>query len=72
MQKLSNHSVDLKREKGEFKAQLAARTAEKTALEKAMLKLKTDANNTEMELRRKIVRIMFFLHLNSLYSKALN
>ncbi|XP_037530444.1 plasmalemma vesicle associated protein b [Nematolebias whitei] len=54
LQKLSNHSVDLKKEKGELKAQLAARTAEKTALEKAMLKLKTDANNTEMELRRKI------------------
>ncbi|MEQ2273815.1 hypothetical protein XENORESO_009413, partial [Xenotaenia resolanae] len=53
--KLSKNNIDLRKEKGELGAQLAARTAEKAGLEKEMAKLKTEANNTEHELKKKIV-----------------
>ncbi|MEQ2182416.1 hypothetical protein GOODEAATRI_022071 [Goodea atripinnis] len=53
--KLSKNNIDLRKEKGELGAQLAARTAEKAGLEKEMTKQKTEANNTEHELKKKIV-----------------
>ncbi|XP_024861129.1 plasmalemma vesicle associated protein b [Kryptolebias marmoratus] len=51
---LSENNVRLRKEKGELGAKLAAHTAEKAALEKVMLKLKTDVNNTE-DLRKKVM-----------------
>lgn len=53
--RLSENNVQLRKEKGELGAQLGARTAEKTALEKEMEKFKTDANNTEHQLKSKLV-----------------
>ncbi|MED6268654.1 hypothetical protein CHARACLAT_024539 [Characodon lateralis] len=55
--KLSKNNIDLRKEKGELGAQLAARTAEKAGLEKEMAKLKTEANNTEHELKKKIANL---------------
>lgn len=52
--RLSENNVQLRKEKGELGAQLGARTAEKTALEKEMEKFKTDANNTEHQLKSKL------------------
>lgn len=52
--KLSENNVQLRKEKGELGAQLAARTAEKAALETELAKLKTDANNTEHTLKVKL------------------
>lgn len=53
--RLSENNIQLRKEKGELGAQLGARTAEKAALEKDLEKLKTDANSTEYELKRKLV-----------------
>ncbi|MED6248978.1 hypothetical protein ATANTOWER_007739 [Ataeniobius toweri] len=55
--KLSKNNIDLRKEKGELGAQLAARTAEKAGLEKEMAKQKTEANNTEHELKKKIANL---------------
>lgn len=52
--RLSENNIQLRKEKGELGAQLGARTAEKAALEKDLEKLKTDANSTEYELKRKL------------------
>lgn len=52
--RLSENNVQLRKEKAELGAQLGARTAEKAALEKELQKLKTDANNTEHELKSKL------------------
>ncbi|CAK6975336.1 plasmalemma vesicle associated protein b [Scomber scombrus] len=52
--KLSENNIQLRKEKGELGAQLAARTAEKGALEKEIEKLKTDANSTEFGLKIKL------------------
>ncbi|XP_019953908.2 plasmalemma vesicle associated protein b [Paralichthys olivaceus] len=52
--RLSENNIQLRKEKGELGAQLAARTGEKAALEKEMAKLKTDANNTEHQLKNKV------------------
>ncbi|XP_069009359.1 plasmalemma vesicle associated protein b [Embiotoca jacksoni] len=51
--RLSENNIQLRKEKGELGAQLGARTAEKDALEKEMAKLKTLANNTEHDLKKK-------------------
>lgn len=53
--KLTEDNVQLRKEKDDLGAQLGARTAEKTALEAEMTKLKTDANNTVRVLNEKIV-----------------
>lgn len=53
---LSKNHIDLKKEKAQLAAQLAAGKAEKAALEKEMEKQKTEANNTENYLKNKIVR----------------
>ncbi|XP_047230894.1 plasmalemma vesicle associated protein b [Girardinichthys multiradiatus] len=55
--KLSKNNIDLRKEKGELGDQLAARTAEKAGLEKEMAKQKTEANNTEHELKKKIANL---------------
>ncbi|MEQ2280783.1 hypothetical protein AMECASPLE_023518 [Ameca splendens] len=55
--KLSKNNIDLRKEKGELGAQLAARTTEKAGLEKEMAKQKTEANNTEHELKKKIANL---------------
>ncbi|XP_056234814.1 plasmalemma vesicle associated protein b [Seriola aureovittata] len=52
--RLSENNIQLRKEKGELGAQLEARTAEKAALEKALEKLKTDANSTEYQLKMKL------------------
>ncbi|XP_034439071.1 plasmalemma vesicle associated protein b [Hippoglossus hippoglossus] len=52
--RLSEINIQLRKEKGELGAQLAARTGEKAALEKELAKLKTDANNTEHQLKSKV------------------
>lgn len=52
--RLSENNIQLRKEKGELGAQLAARTGEKAALETEMAKLKTDANNTEHQLKNKV------------------
>nr|XP_046247421.1 plasmalemma vesicle associated protein b [Scatophagus argus] len=52
--RLSDNNIQLRKEKGELGAQLAARTAEKEALDKEVAKLKTDANNTEHVLKGKL------------------
>lgn len=52
--KLSEDNVQLRKEKGDLGAQLGARTAEKTALEAELTKLKTDANNTARVLNEKL------------------
>lgn len=52
--KLSEDNMQLRKEKGDLGAQLGARTAEKTALEAELVKLKTDANNTVRVLNEKI------------------
>nr|XP_020458543.1 plasmalemma vesicle-associated protein-like isoform X2 [Monopterus albus]XP_020458545.1 plasmalemma vesicle-associated protein-like isoform X2 [Monopterus albus] len=51
--RLSDNNLKLKKEKTELGAQLGARTAEKAALEKALLRLKTDSNTTENDLKNK-------------------
>lgn len=53
--RLSEINIQLRKDKGELGAQLAARTAEKGVLEKQLVKLKTDANNTEHGLNVKLV-----------------
>lgn len=53
--RLSEINIQLRKEKGELGAQLGARTAEKADLEKEMAKLKTEANSTEFELKKKLV-----------------
>ncbi|XP_013862794.1 plasmalemma vesicle associated protein b [Austrofundulus limnaeus] len=53
-QKVSDHNVGLRKNTSDLRAQLAARTAEKASLERVVLKLKSDANNTEQELKKKI------------------
>lgn len=55
--RVSDNNVQLRKEKGDLGAQLAARTAEKAALEKEIEKLKNDANTTEFELKIKLVSI---------------
>ncbi|XP_074524726.1 plasmalemma vesicle associated protein b [Halichoeres trimaculatus] len=52
--KLTEDNIQLRKEKGDLGAQLGARTAEKTALEAEMAKLKTDANNTVRVLNEKL------------------
>lgn len=52
--RLSDNNIQLRKEKAEQVAQLAARTAEKAALEKEMAKLKNESSNTEQDLRKKI------------------
>lgn len=52
--RLSDNNIQLRKEKGELGTQLAARTAEKAALEAELAKLKTDANNTEHTLKGKL------------------
>ncbi|XP_051232862.1 plasmalemma vesicle associated protein b [Dicentrarchus labrax] len=52
--RLSENNIQLRKEKGDLGAQLGARTAEKDALEKEMAKLKTEANNTQNELKMKL------------------
>ncbi|CAN9500328.1 unnamed protein product [Ophioblennius macclurei] len=52
--RLSENNIQLRKEKGELGAQLGARTAEKDALLKEMAKMKTDANTTEYEIRKKL------------------
>ncbi|XP_058493479.1 plasmalemma vesicle associated protein b [Solea solea] len=51
---LGDQNVQLRKEKGELGAQLAARTTEKAALEKDLAKLKTDCNSTETLLKVKL------------------
>lgn len=53
--RLGENNIALRKEKGELGAQLAARTAEKAALEKDFEKLKTEANNTIFQLRNRLV-----------------
>ncbi|XP_040897020.1 plasmalemma vesicle associated protein b [Toxotes jaculatrix] len=53
--RMSENNIQLRKEKGALGAQLDARTAEKAALQKEMEKLKTDANNTEHQLRTKLL-----------------
>ncbi|XP_060934699.1 plasmalemma vesicle associated protein b [Limanda limanda] len=52
--RLSENNIQLRKEKGELGAQLAARTGEKGALEKELAKLKTDANTTQHLLKNKV------------------
>lgn len=52
--KLSDNNIQLRKEKGVLGAQLAARTAEKGALEKEITKLKNESSNTEQDLKKKI------------------
>ncbi|XP_047442722.1 plasmalemma vesicle associated protein b [Mugil cephalus] len=52
--KLSANNIQLRKEKGDLTAQLGARTAEKTALEKEMEKLKNETNATEQALKVKL------------------
>ncbi|XP_053178718.1 plasmalemma vesicle associated protein b [Scomber japonicus] len=52
--RLSENNIQLRKEKADLGAQLAARTTEKGALEKDIEKLKTDANSTEFELKIKL------------------
>uniref|UniRef100_A0A7N9AUQ3 Plasmalemma vesicle associated protein b n=1 Tax=Mastacembelus armatus TaxID=205130 RepID=A0A7N9AUQ3_9TELE len=52
--RLSDSHVQLRKEKSELIAQLGARTAEKVSLEKVLVKLKTDANTTQQELKMKL------------------
>ncbi|XP_070688480.1 plasmalemma vesicle associated protein b [Pempheris klunzingeri] len=54
--RLSENSIQLRKEKGELGAQLGACTAGKAALEKEMEKLKADANSTEFVLKEKITK----------------
>ncbi|AWP10718.1 putative plasmalemma vesicle-associated protein [Scophthalmus maximus] len=53
--RLGENNIALRKEKGELGAQLAARTAEKAALEKDFEKLKTEANNTIFQLRNRLI-----------------
>lgn len=53
--KLSGDNIQLRKEKADLGAQLAASKAEKAALEKEMAKMKAEANTTEQELRKKLV-----------------
>ncbi|CAJ1060928.1 plasmalemma vesicle associated protein b [Xyrichtys novacula] len=53
--KLTENNMQLRKEKEDLGAQLGARTAEKTALEADLVKVKTEANNTEHTLRGKIL-----------------
>ncbi|CAB1454864.1 unnamed protein product [Pleuronectes platessa] len=52
--RLSENNIQLRKEKGELGAQLAACTGEKAALEKELAKLKTDANTTQHQLKNKV------------------
>ncbi|XP_028259808.1 plasmalemma vesicle associated protein b [Parambassis ranga] len=52
--RLSENNIQLRKEKAALGAQLGARTTEKGALEKDLAKLKTDANNTEHQLKNKL------------------
>uniref|UniRef100_UPI0037E7B4FF plasmalemma vesicle associated protein b n=1 Tax=Semicossyphus pulcher TaxID=241346 RepID=UPI0037E7B4FF len=52
--RLSENNIQLRKEKGDLGAQLEARTAEKTALEADLAKLKTEANKTVTTLRESI------------------
>ncbi|KAM4739085.1 plasmalemma vesicle associated protein b [Anableps anableps] len=61
--KLSKNNIDLRKEKAELGAQLAARTAEKAALEKEMAKQQTEANNTEHRLNAKIAGLSKSLNM---------
>uniref|UniRef100_A0A1A7XA45 Vessel-specific 1 n=2 Tax=Iconisemion striatum TaxID=60296 RepID=A0A1A7XA45_9TELE len=51
---LSESNVKLKKEKGELGVQLSARTAEKAAVEREMMKLKMNSTSVEQDLRRKL------------------
>ncbi|TKS74313.1 Plasmalemma vesicle-associated protein [Collichthys lucidus] len=51
--RLSANNIQLRKEKGELGAQLAARTAEKEAVEKEFAKEKNEFNNTEHALKLK-------------------
>lgn len=53
--RLSANNIQLRKEKGELGAQLAARTAEKEAVEKEFAKEKNEFNNTEHALKVKQV-----------------
>lgn len=55
--RLSDINIQLRKDKSELGAQLKARTAEKAALEKEMLKIKTHANSTEQDLKFKLVSV---------------
>ncbi|KAK9519542.1 hypothetical protein VZT92_022266 [Zoarces viviparus] len=52
--RLSENNVQLRKEKGEVAAQLAARTAEKAAQETELAKLKTDANKSDLVQKEKL------------------
>lgn len=54
--KLSEHNIKLRKEKGELGAQLGARTGEKAALEKEIEKLKAEANATVTQLQQKMMQ----------------
>uniref|UniRef100_A0A1A8CWP7 Vessel-specific 1 n=1 Tax=Nothobranchius kadleci TaxID=1051664 RepID=A0A1A8CWP7_NOTKA len=51
---LSDNNVKLKKEKGELGVQLSARTAEKAAVEREMMKLKMNFTSVDQDLRRKL------------------
>ncbi|XP_062250636.1 plasmalemma vesicle associated protein b [Platichthys flesus] len=52
--RLSENNIQLRKEKGELGAQLAACTGQKAALEKELAKLKTDSNTTQQQLKNKV------------------
>lgn len=57
--RLGENNIQLRKEKAELGVQLAARTAEKVALEKELATVKTAANTTEHVLKKK--QVMDFL-----------
>lgn len=58
--RLSENNIQLRKEKADLGAQLGARTAEKSAVEKELEKVKNEANATEYGLKQKLVRTVFF------------
>lgn len=58
--RLSDINIQLRKDKSELGTQLKARTAEKAALEKEMEKQRILSNNTELELRHKLVSADWF------------
>ncbi|XP_061540388.1 plasmalemma vesicle associated protein b isoform X2 [Phycodurus eques] len=52
--RLSDNNIELRKEKGELRAQLGARTSEKDALEKQLEQLRSVANATKLDLMTKL------------------
>uniref|UniRef100_A0A8C6NYV9 Plasmalemma vesicle associated protein b n=1 Tax=Nothobranchius furzeri TaxID=105023 RepID=A0A8C6NYV9_NOTFU len=63
---LSDNNVKLKKEKGELGVQLSARTAEKAAVEREMMKLKMNFTSVDQDLRRKLVRKISLISVDEL------